>query len=141
MQLPQMKTYIFLLTAMLGYSLAAKGQAKNKAPQVDYIMIDGKKSPATVYLNPGEKYLIKVSVSDPEKDSLAARWKLFSEEELSAADKEKRAPVPIPDMVTGALQNIMLDVPIQAGHYRLFLYVTDSHKNVASHSMPLVVLK
>jgi hypothetical protein len=136
-----MRTIILLLLAQMAMSGLIQAQTKNKAPQIDYIMIDGKKSPATVYLNPGEKYLIRLSVTDPEKDRLTGRWALYNEAELSASHKEKRVPVAIPDMVTGSLENVMLDVPVEAGHYRLFLYVSDAQKNLATSSMPLVVLK
>lgn len=120
---------------------ASYAQYLNKPPKVEMLMIDGKKAPAKVYLNPGEKYMIKVLVIDPEKDRLIETWELFSEAEIAAAVKEKRKPVAIPDKINGPLENVMLDVPYLPGAYKLFLKVTDTHKNSTSVSMPLVVLQ
>lgn len=135
-----MKIFYLLLLAFTSIAFNSNGQTENKAPKIETIAIDGKKAPSRVPLNPGEKYLIKVAASDPENDQLKARWELFSQTELSEAIKEKRKPVPIPDMVTGALQNVILDVPVKQGNYRLFLHLTDSHKNLTTASIDLVVL-
>jgi len=136
-----MKTFIFLLASIFTCIGEVQSQTVNKAPEINLLMIDGKKAPAKVYLNPGEKYLVKVAATDPENDKLTARWELFSESEMTKAAEEKRKPVAIPDQVTGSLQNVMLDVPILPGSYKLFLHVTDSHKNQTTASMPLIVLK
>lgn len=136
-----MKTFTFLLAALLALAGQTYGQAKNQAPKIDYLMIDGKKAPSKAYLNPGEKYLIKVLANDPENDRLTAKWELYAESELTEAAEKKRKPIAIPDKVTGSLQNVMLDVPIEAGPYKLILHVTDSHKNLTTSSIHLIVLK
>jgi len=103
-------------------------------------MIDGKKSPSVVPLNPGEKYLVKVLATDPENEPLKVKWELFAKSELTAASQNKRKPVALPDMVTGSLVNVMLDVPVKQGSYRLILTVTDSSKNSVTASIDLSVL-
>ena len=135
-----MKIFYLLLLTFTSIALNSNGQTENKAPKIETLAIDGKKAPSRVPLNPGEKYLIKVTATDPENDPLQARWELFSQTELTEAVKEKRKPVAIPDMVTGALQNVILDVPIKQGNYRLFLHLTDSHKNLTTASIDLLVL-
>ena len=122
-------------------AIGSFGQHKNSAPKIDYISIDGKKSPSVVPLNPGEKYLVKVVATDPEGDKLKAKWELFAKTEISKAIEEKRKPVAIPDMVTGSLENVMLDVPIKQGGYRLILTVSDGVKNVTTSSIDLQVLE
>ena len=134
-----MKLINLLLLTLFTIAGTSYGQS-NKSPQVELLMIDGKKSPSVVPLNPGEKYLIKVSVTDPEGDSLKTRWELFSKSELTKATEEKRKPTSLPDMVTGSLKNVMLDVPVMPGDYRLILTVSDSSKNTSTASIELRVL-
>jgi hypothetical protein len=43
-------------------------------------------------------------------------------------------------MVTGSLVNVMLDVPVKQGAYRLILTVTDTSKNITTASIDLSVL-
>jgi hypothetical protein len=135
-----MKLINLLLLALFTVVGSSYGQSNNKAPQIELLMIDGKKSPSVVPLNPGEKYLIKVSVTDPERDLLKTKWELFAKSELAKATGEKRKPIALPDMVTGSLQNVMLDVPVKPGDYRLMLTVIDSSKNTSTASIELRVL-
>ncbi|EDM36942.1 hypothetical protein PBAL39_18749 [Pedobacter sp. BAL39] len=136
-----MRTFTSLLAALLALTGTLQGQTKNKAPKIEYLMIDGKKEPSKAYLNPGEMYLIKVAVADPENDPLTAKWELFAEAELRDAATQKRPPVAIPDVVVGSLKNAMLKVPITAGPYKLLLHVMDNHKNMTTAGITLVVLK
>ncbi|RZL17062.1 MAG: hypothetical protein EOO89_09805 [Pedobacter sp.] len=135
-----MKLFNLFLIAFLTFSVNSFGQEKNKSPKIELLMIDGKKSPSIVPLNPGEKYLIKVSATDPEKDQLKAKWELFAKSELTIAAQNRRKPVALPDMVTGSFENVMLDVPVKQGAYKLILTVTDSSKNIATASIDLSVL-
>ena len=135
-----MKLLNLVITAICMLSASAFGQNSNTAPRIEYISIDGKKSPSVVPLNPGEKYLIKVSATDPDGDKLKANWELFEKAELLEATNKKRKPVAIPDMVTGSLETVMLDVPVKQGKYRLILTVTDSSKNSSTAGIDLLVL-
>jgi hypothetical protein len=121
-------------------SASAFGQDKNTAPKIEYISIDGKRSPSVVPLNPGEKYLVRVAATDPDGDKLKAQWELFEKTELLEATNKKRKPVAIPDMVTGSLETVMLDVPVKQGKYRLILTVIDSFKNSSTAGIDLLVL-
>ena len=135
-----MKIFYLLFLAFTSVALNSNGQTENKAPKIESLAIDGKKAPSRVPLNPGEKYLIKVSATDPENDPIKARWELFAQSELAEAIAKKRKPVAIPDMVTGNLHNVLLDVPVKQGNYRLFLHVVDSHKNQTTATIDLLVL-
>jgi hypothetical protein len=128
-----------IIACCISYA-SAFGQDKNAAPKIEYISIDGKKSPSVVPLNPGEKYLIKVAATDPDGDKLKAHWELFEKTELLEATNKKRKPVAIPDMVTGSLETVMLDVPVNQGRYRLILTVVDSFKNSSTAGIDLSVL-
>jgi hypothetical protein len=135
-----MKTLTLLLVTLFVGVGTSFSQNKNKAPQIDYLIIDGKKSPSVVPLNPGEKYLIKVSVTDPENDKLKATWELYAQSELIEAIDKKRKAVALPDTIIGSLENVMLDVPTKQGDYKLVLTVTDSSKNISTASIQLKVL-
>lgn len=135
-----MKILNLFLIAFLIFSVNSFSQEINKSPKIELLMIDGKKSPSVVPLNPGEKYLVKVLATDPENEPLKVKWELFAKSELTAASQNKRKPVVLPDMVTGSLVNVMLDVPVKQGPYRLILTVTDSSKNSATASIDLSVL-
>ena len=135
-----MKIFYPLFLAFTSVALNSNGQTENKAPKIESLAIDGKKAPSRVPLNPGEKYLIKVSATDPENDPIKARWELFAQSELAEAIAKKRKPIAIPDMVTGNLHNVLLDVPVKQGNYRLFLHVVDSHKNQTTATIDLLVL-
>jgi hypothetical protein len=135
-----MKLSNLLLIASLTFPVNSYAQEKNKSPKIEFIMIDGKKSPSVVPLNPGEKYLVKVLATDPENDPLKVKWELFAKSELTVASQDKRKPIALPDMVTGSLVNVMLDVPVKQGAYRLILSVTDTSKNITTASIDLSVL-
>jgi hypothetical protein len=114
----------------------------NRAPSINSLSIDGKKAGSSIYLNPQEKYLIAITVSDPDKDKLTARWELLPEAtDLGQGGDHESRPVAIPDAVTtNSLTNAMLNVPAKSGAYRLFVYVSDGHNHVATANIPFFVL-
>jgi hypothetical protein len=114
---------------------------QNRAPSISSLKIDGKTARSSIHLNPQEKYLVLLSVSDPDNDKLTVRWELMPEatDLGQGGDKESR-PVAIPDMVTASsLTNALLSVPTKLGAYRLFVYVSDGHKHVATANIPFFV--
>ena len=114
---------------------------QNRAPVITALTIDGKKAGKSIYLNPEEKYLVVLAASDPDNDKLTARWELLPEatDLGQGGDKESR-PVPLPNMVTAtSLSNAMLTVPTKLGAYRLFVYVSDGNKHVATANIPFMV--
>ncbi|RZK76355.1 MAG: hypothetical protein EOO92_14730, partial [Pedobacter sp.] len=52
---------------------------QNRAPSIASLTIDGKNAGKSIYLNPEEKYLVKLSASDPDNDKLTVRWELMPE--------------------------------------------------------------
>ena len=114
---------------------------QNRAPSISSLKIDGKSARSSIHLNPQEKYLIALSVSDPDNDKLTVRWELLPEatDLGQGGDKESR-PVAIPDMVmASSLTSAMLTVPTNLGAYRLFVYVSDGHNHVATANIPFFV--
>jgi hypothetical protein len=113
----------------------------NRAPNISSFKIDGKTAGGSVHLNPQEKYLVTIAVSDPENDQLTFRWELLPEAtDLGQGGDRERRPETIPNMVTStSLNDAMLNVPIELGAYRLFVYVSDGHNHVATANIPFLV--
>ena len=114
---------------------------ENRAPRIDALTIDGKKGRNSIYLNPEEKYLLTITVSDPDKDKLTARWEVLPEAtDLGQGGDRESRPVAIPGLVAASsLTNAMLTVPTKSGAYRLFVYVSDGHNHVATANVPFFV--
>jgi len=116
---------------------------ENRAPHLDSVLLDGKKVLDFIYLKPGQTYATDVYVSDPDGDSLTARWELLPESTdlKEGGDRESR-PEAIPGRVRSAsVDKAMLTTPIKEGAYRLFLYVSDGNNNVATANIPFFVSK
>ena len=114
---------------------------KNKAPHMNSFSLAGKTMPDAVYLTAGEDYTALVSVHDADGDSLTARWELLPEatDLGQGGDKESR-PQPITGLLKPAsLEKAVLKAPAKSGAYRLFVYVSDQHNNVATANIPFFV--
>ncbi len=114
---------------------------ENRAPNISSLTIDGKKAKNSIYLNPEEKYLVAISVSDPDNDKLTVRWEVLPEAtDLSQGGDRESRPVAIPNIVNAtSLTNALLNVPTKLGPYRLFVYVSDGHNHVATANIPFLV--
>ena len=113
----------------------------NRAPHLSSFLLDGKKSTDNIYLQPGHAYAVSAEVADPDRDPLRYRWELLPEAtELSqGGDLEKRPP-PLPGRLAGgAAGQATLTAPTAPGAYRLFLYASDGHNNVATANTPFFV--
>ncbi|OGX90566.1 hypothetical protein BEN49_06470 [Hymenobacter coccineus] len=113
----------------------------NRAPHIAGLRLDGHAAADTVYLRAGQRYLAAADVADPEHDALTYRWELLPEatDLKNGGDRESR-PAPLPGLLTtpspGQAQVL---APAQAGAYRLFLYTTDGHGNVATGNIPFYI--
>lgn len=113
----------------------------NKAPRLDSLRLDSKKSTDFIYLKSGEKYNTEVFVEDPDKDNIEVRWEILHESTdlKEGGDRESK-----PDRVDGLLTEISLKqanitAPTKAGAYRIFVYVTDGNNHVATANIPFFV--
>ena len=114
---------------------------QNRAPSISSFRIDGKSARSSVHLNPQEKYMVSLSVSDPDNDKLTVRWELLPEAtDLGQGGDRERRPEALPNMVsTTSLNNAMLTVPTKLGAYRLFVYISDGNNHVATANIPFLV--
>jgi hypothetical protein len=114
---------------------------KNRAPHLDSVLLDKKHVLDFIYLQPGKNYQADVFVKDPDKDELTTRWELLPESTdlKQGGDRESR-PLPIAGAVVSSdTQKALIRAPDKEGAYRLFLYVTDGHNNVATANIPFYV--
>ena len=84
-----------------------------------------------------------VIASDPDNDPLSYRWELLTEPtQLSSGGDFEARPQTIEKLISPAGKGkAILKAPDKEGAYRLFVYVTDGHNNVATANVPFYVKK
>ncbi len=114
----------------------------NQAPHVYSLQLAGKKAVQDVFVKAGGTYPIVAVVTDPDHDPLIYRWELLPEATQvgEGGDFEAR-PKPVTNAFLKPTDNgqIFLKAPPKAGAYRLFVYVSDGHNNVATANLPFYV--
>ena len=116
----------------------------NQAPHIYSLQLNGKKAVESVYTVPGQTYDVLAVASDPDLDALNYRWELLPEPTKvgEGGDFEER-PKTIDNAIVnaGASGKAQIRVPEKEGAYRLFVYITDGHNNVATANLPFYVKK
>ena len=113
----------------------------NRAPQIQALLLDGKRAEDSVRLLPGQTYGASVQSADPEDDALRFEWRLMRESQATQAGGDaEEIPETLNDFVTGPqAEQTKLRAPPQPGAYRLYLYVGDGHGGVAHANLPFLV--
>ncbi|HYH15787.1 MAG TPA: hypothetical protein VD794_11230, partial [Flavisolibacter sp.] len=114
----------------------------NKAPHIYSLQLDGKKATQNVYIKPGGSYEALAVVTDMDGDQLQYRWELLPEPTKvgEGGDFEERPKTLEPGLIKSARTGkALLKAPQAAGAYRLFVYITDGHNNVATANLPFYV--
>ena len=114
----------------------------NKAPHVYSLQLGGKKAVQNVYVKAGATYPVSAMVTDPDQDNLTYRWELLPEPtQVSEGGDYEARPQPAADAFSGATADgqAFVKTPAKAGAYRLFVYATDGHNNVATANLPFYV--
>ncbi|GAB3855136.1 glycoside hydrolase family 2 TIM barrel-domain containing protein [Hymenobacter terrigena] len=114
---------------------------QNRAPHLASLRLNGKQARDTVYVKASQPYPAVAEVTDPDKDPLTYRWELLPEatDLHSGGDRESR-PTPLQGLLTADLQGqVRMQAPAQKGAYRLFVYASDGHGNVATGNVPFYV--
>lgn len=115
----------------------------NKAPHIYSLQLDGKIASQSAYLQTGQSYPILAVSFDPDRDPLTYRWELLPEPTKTGegGDFEPR-PQPIAGLISpnsAKPGTATLKAPSAPGAYRLFVYITDGHNNVATGNIPFYV--
>ena len=113
----------------------------NKAPHIYSLQINKKKAIENVYLTPGGAYSVSAIAIDPDKDKLTYRWEFLPEpEKVSTGGDFEARPEPLVGLLIPDLKGkATLIPPAKEGPYRVFVYVTDGHNNVATANFPVYV--
>ena len=114
----------------------------NQAPHIYSFQVNGKKAVESVYLKSGLSYNVQATAMDPNNDKLTYRYELLPEPTKvgEGGDYEDR-PKGIDNSVIANLTNgkATLKAPATVGAYRLFVYISDGHNNVATANVPFYV--
>ncbi len=112
-----------------------------RAPKVSDILLDDKEPGQNVVLVAGRSYRASVEVLDPGNASLNHRWIVMRESEATeqGGDAEQ-----VPDVIPVSMDinkagNVTLEAPPEAGAYRLFYYVHNSHGLAGHANIPFLV--
>jgi len=114
---------------------------ENRSPRLAGAWLDGKTALENIRVKPNQTYGARISVTDPDKDSLTYRWEVVEESKAqsSGGDREERPPV-----VSGLIQEpnkseIQMKAPETPGAYRLFVYIFDGHGHAGHANIPFYV--
>jgi len=113
----------------------------NRAPRIETLLLNGLTARQDVVLEAGKEYGARVIADDPDGDALTYEWvvKRESEARQIGGDKEE-IPEELPqliDRVHGAEARV--SAPMQAGAYRLFVYVRDGKARAGHANIPFLV--
>ena len=112
----------------------------DRAPQISDITLKGGSPSDSVTLSPGETVTAFVKARDPEDARIEFEWVVMEESRATEAGGDKESiPQVIPDRVDGEGMEVTLSAPIDAGPYRLFVYVRDESGNAAHANIPFLV--
>ena len=114
----------------------------NKAPHIYSLQLNKQKATDNIYLKPGVSLPVAATVTDPENDKLIYRWEILPEPvNLSQGGDHEDSPLPIKNAFTNNRSNgtVTMRTPLKAGAYRVFVYATDGHNNVATANIPFYI--
>ena len=114
----------------------------NKAPHIYSLQLNKQKATDNIYLKPGVSLPVAATVTDPENDKLIYRWEILPEPvNLSQGGDHEDSPSPVKNTFTNNRNNgtVTMRAPIKAGAYRVFVYATDGHNNVATANIPFYI--
>lgn len=113
----------------------------NWAPQIMLYTLNGKTPAESVKSSKGGKVQVGLDVKHAEPSSLKYKWEILPESEFtkSGGDVEQK-PEAIPVLMGGdAQKGYVFKAPFQKGAYRLFVYIYDTHEQVACANFPFWV--
>lgn len=111
------------------------------APKIDSFLLNKQLPYQSLEFRKGANVNLQLNVTHNNLESLKYKWELLPESEFtkSGGDAEKR-PDALPIAVRGNLKDgYNFKAPFQKGAYRLFVYIYDTHEQVACANFPFWV--
>ena len=108
----------------------------NRCPLISDVKIDRDSG-----WKPGEEMTARITVSDPDKDTLTTKWILRRDSRNLATGGDDQADEPeYPDaVIKSSASEATIRIPKGGGLYRLFAYTYDGHNNAAVANVPFRV--
>jgi hypothetical protein len=114
----------------------------NKAPKIGSKEIYTEGNDKLHIYKASSKVVFKVQASDPDGDKLTVKWDIRKDESdnpSSGGDFEERVPPLEGAIVSSESDSAVINLPAQAGNYRIFAYVYDPSGKVATANLPIQV--
>lgn len=113
----------------------------NRAPRVKSLLLHGRNAHQNVTLSPAERYIARLSASDPDGDELRYQWSLRPESQATAEGGDYEEAI---DEIDGHIENptlrhIVMRAPERPGAYRLFVEIFDGKGHAAYANVPFLV--
>ncbi len=111
------------------------------APQIDSFLLNNELPTKSLEFKKGVNVNLKLKITHSDLASLTYKWELLPESEFTGTggDAEKR-PDAMPINVKGnGVNGYNFKAPFQKGAYRIFVYIYDTHDQVACANFPFWV--
>ncbi len=113
----------------------------NKAPHIYSLQLNGVNPVSSLTVRPGSGLHAVAVASDPDNDRLQYRWELLPEPtQLSQGGDHEDRPQPVANSFSAVGKaEVEVKVPEKEGPYRVFVYISDGHNNIATANFPILV--
>ncbi len=114
---------------------------ENRAPGLDSLRLNGLTAHDNVILDKSQTVNAEVCIHNYENDPLSYRWEiLYESTDLGVGGDPESRPESLNDLIKNADgEKIKLITPDETGAFRLFVYVSDDQRKVATANIPFYV--
>lgn len=115
---------------------------ENRAPQIGKKEIYAADGNSTHVYAPASEVKFVIDAKDPENDAIRYEWDLRKDESDNPAtggDWERPIPAIDGSVIAVKKDEVTIRMPKEAGHYRLFAYVSDNSDKVATANLPIKI--
>lgn len=114
-------------------------------PRIEYLLLEGKGAPTNVILEPGRTVHASLRIAPPIRENLTSSWEIRPEHWYRAgshdpASKQEMPILPTRFQNTG-LGEVSFKTPLEAGPYRLYVYLIDKQGFTATTNIPFFILE
>jgi hypothetical protein len=118
-------------------------QPAHKAPELQYMLVEGKGAKDNILLGPGTVHSAELLLESPGNDALRFEWEVLPEDWFirSRNDANLQKP-PVLDslLLSGEGAKARFRAPSREGPYRIFVTVYDAYGNFATTNTPFYVI-